>query len=114
MPVLFPNEEIDIYTCQNESFDYYGSQNEYVYKETIRVDMQLISPTSSLKEFGKILQDTYRVIMDENVEINDTDQLRINDTKYEIIGSIENCNHGLLPHKEMVIKRQRKEVLNDG
>lgn len=114
MPVLFPNEEIDIYTCQNESFDYYGSQNEYVYKETISVDMQLISPTSSLKEFGKILQDTYRVIMDENVEINDTDQLRINDTKYEIIGSIENCNHGLLPHKEMVIKRQRKEVLNDG
>lgn len=110
MPVLFPNEEIDIYTCQNESFDYYGSQNEYVYKETINVDMQLISPTSSLREFGKILQDTYRVIMDENVEINDTDQLRINDVKYEIIGSIENCNHGLIPHKEMVIKRQRKEV----
>lgn len=112
MPVLFPNEEIDIYACQNESFDYYGSQNEYVYKETISVDMQLISPTSSLKEFGKILQDTYRVIMDENVEINDTDQLRINDTKYEIIGSIENCNHGVWPHKEMVIKRQRKEVQN--
>ena len=110
MPVLFPNEEIDIYTCQNESFDYYGSQNEYVYKETISVDMQLISPTSTLREFGKILQDTYRVIMDENVEINGTDQLRINDDKYEIIGSIENCNHGLIPHKEMVIKRQRKEV----
>lgn len=110
MPVLFPNEEMDIYTCQNGSFDYYGSQNEYVYKETISVDMQLISPTSSLREFGKILQDTYRVIMDENVQIKDTDQLRINDAKYEIIGSIENCNHGLIPHKEMVIKRQRKEV----
>ena len=93
MPVLFPNEEIDIYTCQNETFDYYGSKNEYVFKETISVDMQLISPTSSLREFGKILQDTYRVIMDESVEIDDTDQLRINDIKYEIIGSVENCNH---------------------
>ncbi len=112
MPVLFPNEEIDIYTCQNESFDYYGPQNEYVFKETISVDMQLISPTASLKEFGKILQDTYKVIMDENVQINDTDQLRINEVKYEIIGSIENCNHGVFPHKEMTIKRQRKEVLD--
>ena len=110
MPIFFPNESMDIYTTQKGETDYYGSQNSYVFKETIPVDIQIITPESSLKEFGKVLQDTYRVIIDENIEINDTDQLRINNTKYEIIGSIENCNHGLIPHQELIIKKQRKEV----
>lgn len=109
MPVFFPNESMDIYSCQNEGFDYYGPKNEYSYKETVEVDMQVYSPTSSLREFGKILQDTYRIILDENVDIEDTDQLVINGIKYEIIGAVENCNHGLIPHKEVIVKRQRKE-----
>ena len=110
MPIFFPNESMDIYNITKGELDYYGSQNNYVFKETIPVDIQIITPESSLREFGKVLQDTYRIIIDENVEINDTDQLIINDNKYEIIGSIENCNHGLIPHKELLIKKQRKEV----
>lgn len=110
MPVFFPNESMDIYSIQKGECDYYGSQNNYVFKETVPVDIQIYSPNSSLQQFGKILQDTYRVIFDENIEINNTDQIRIQDEKYEIIGSIENCNHGLIPHKEMIIKKQRKKV----
>lgn len=111
IPPFFPNEEMDIYTLSENSndYDYYGAKNEYVYKETIQVDIQPLSPTSSLREFGKILQDTYKVIFDINIEINDTDQLRINEEKFEIIGSISTWNH-VLPHKEMLIKKQRKKV----
>ena len=110
-PPFFPNEEMDIYILQDneDSYDYYGATNEYAYKETISVDIQPLSPTSSLREFGKILQDTYKVIFDINVEIDDTAQLRINNTKYEIIGSISTWNH-VLPHKEMLIRKQRKKV----
>ena len=108
---FFPNEEMDIYTLQenNDDYDYYGAKNEYVYKETIPVDIQPLSPTSSLREFGKILQDTYKVIFNINAEISDTDQLRINDIKFEIIGSVDTWNH-VLPHKEMLIQKQRKKV----
>ena len=109
-PPFFPNEEMDIYSLSdnNESYDYYGKQIEYVYKQTIPVDIQPLSPTSSLREFGKILQDTYKVIFNIEVEISDTDQLRINDTKFEIVGSIDTWNH-VLPHKEMLIRKLRKE-----
>ena len=111
MPPFFPNEEMDIYTLNSnqDEYDYYGKKNEYVYKETIQVDIQPLSPTSSLREFGKILQDTYKVIFDINVEINDTDQLIINDTQFEIVGSIDTWNH-VLPHKEMLLKKIRKGV----
>ncbi|WP_305555309.1 hypothetical protein [Methanobrevibacter sp. V74] len=111
-PPFFPNETMNIYTLKDNSddYDYYGSKNEYVLKETIPVDIQPLSPTSSLREFGKILQDTYKVIFNIEVEIKDTDQLRINDTNYEIIGSISTWNH-VLPHKEMLIKKQRKKAL---
>ncbi|WP_458456211.1 hypothetical protein [Methanobrevibacter sp.] len=110
-PPFFPNEEMDIYTLQanDNDYDYYGAKNEYVYKETIQVDIQPLSPTSSLREFGKILQDTYKVIFNIDTEISDTDQLRINDTKFEIVGSISTWNH-VLPHKEILIKKQRKKV----
>ena len=108
MPIFFPNEEMDIYSIESNDYDYYGTKNEYVYQQTVPVDMQPYSPSSSLKEFGKILEDSYIVIFDENIEVQDTDQIVINNIKYEIIGSVENWNHGILPHKEMLIKRLRK------
>lgn len=108
MPIFFPNEEMDIYSIESDDYDYYGKKNTYVYKQTVPVDMQPYSPSSSLREFGKILQDTYTVIFDEKIEVNDTDQLIINNIKYEIVGSVENWNHGVMPHKEMLIQRLRK------
>lgn len=110
MPIFFPNTTMDIYTYNenDETYDYYGKKNEYVFKEKVSVDMQPYSPSSSMREFGKILQDTYLIIFDENIEIHETDQIIINNNKYEIIGSIENWNHGLIPHKEMLIQKQRK------
>lgn len=110
-PPFFPNEEMDIYTLQDngDSYDYHGKINEYVYKETVQVDIQPLSPTSSLREFGKILQDAYKVILNINVEISDTDQLQIQNEKFEIIGSVSTWNH-VLPHKEILVRKQRKKA----
>lgn len=109
MPPFFPNETMDIYThnSNQEDYDYYGKKNEYSFKESVEVDIQPLSPTSSLREFGKILQDTYKVILSIDVEISDTDKLMINDTQYEIVGSIDTWNH-VLPHKEILIQKLRK------
>ena len=104
---FFPNESMDIYSVHNDEYDEFGRKNEYVYKETVAIDMQPYSPESSMQRFGKILQDTYTVIFDENIEVTDTDKLLINNIYYEIIGSVENWNH-VLPHKQMLIKRLRK------
>ena len=108
-PPFFPNVTIDIYTYQsnNDEYDYYGKKTEYVFKQSVEADMQPLSPTSSLREFGKILQDTYKVILNINTEITDTDQLVINNEKYEIVGSVSTWNH-VLPHKEILIKKLRK------
>lgn len=109
MPPFFPNETMEIYTynTNQEDFDYYGKINEYVLKGSVEVDMQPLSPTSSLREFGKILQDTYKVILGINVEISDTDKLMINNIEYEIVGSVSTWNH-VLPHKEILIQKLRK------
>ena len=112
--VFFPNETMDIYSICEEDYDYYGKKTNYTYKETVEVDIQPYSPTSSLREFGKILQDTYKVYLDKDTIINDTDQLIINNNKYEIIGSVENWNHKILPHKKILIKKQRKEADTNG
>ncbi len=106
-PPFFPNESMDIYSVHNDGFDEYGRKDEYVFKQTVPVDMQPYSPNSSLQRFGKILQDTYTVIFDENTEIIDKDKIFINNIEYEIIGSVEHWNH-LLRHKQMLIKKLRK------
>lgn len=105
---LFPNEQMDIYTVEKDGYDYHGDKIEYVFKETVDVDMQPYSASSSLREFGKILEDTYLIIFNIDVDISDTDQIRINNQNYQIIGSVETWNHGVLPHKEMLIQKLRK------
>ena len=114
---FFPNVSMDIYSyiTDNRDHDYYGQVNEYVLKESVEVDMQPLSPTSSLREFGKILQDTYKVIMSIDVNITDTDKIIIDDIEYEIVGSVDTWNH-VLPHKEILIRKLRKteEVMGDG
>ena len=107
---FFPNVVMDIYSynTDNDDYDYYGKKNEYVLKETVEVDMQPLSPTSSLREFGKILQDTYTIIMSIDVNITDTDKIIIGDIEYEIVGSVDTWNH-VLPHKEMLIRKLRKK-----
>ncbi|MBQ2832327.1 hypothetical protein [Methanobrevibacter sp.] len=109
MPVFFPNEEIELYTYSEDDYDFHGPKNEYTLRETVKGNFSPLTTTSSLKEFGKILTDTYKLILDENTEIHDSDMVVVNNIKYEIIGTPENWNHGLLPHKEVLLQKLRND-----
>lgn len=112
--VFFPNENIELwdYTESTTEFNaYLEPKKEYCLTATVPCDIQPMNPTDSLKEFGEILEDTYKVYLSSDVTINPSTILRINgqtDT-YEILGTPMNNNH-LLPvqHIKLVIKKQRK------
>ena len=108
MSIFFANEELKLYTCNTSEYDDYGRKTTYTYRETIPCDMQPYTPSSSLKEFGKILQDTIEVFIDKDVTVYDTDKIIINDIRYEIVGSVEKWNFGPLAHKRILLQEYRK------
>lgn len=107
MPVFFPNEEIELHTYDEDDYDFHGSKGTYTLRETVKGNFSPLNTQSSLKEFGKILTDTYRLILDENTVVYDTDLIKVNNVDYEIIGTPENWNHGLLPHKTILLQKLR-------
>lgn len=107
MPVFFPNEQIELYSYNSDGYDYHGSKDEYILREVVMGNFQPLNDSSNLKDSGKILTDTFKLILDENTEIHDTDLIKVNGLEYEIVGSPENWNHGLLPHKEVSLQRLR-------
>lgn len=110
---FYPNDTIELWSYETEGmFDEYGDPlNDFSFREEVPADIQHLSAESSMKEFGKILQDTYKVYLDNAVEVYDTDRIIIKGKKYEIIGSVEVWNH-ILHFKKLTIKLQRKGVEN--
>lgn len=94
----------------DSTYDDYGRITNYTHRETIQCDLQPLSVNSSLKEFGKILQDTYEIFIDADAEINETDKIVIDGVRYEIIGSVEDWNFGPLAHKRVVLQKYRKTL----
>ena len=112
--VFFPNQELEVwgYTESSTEFNpYMEPKKEYYLVTTVPCDFQVMGPNESIKEFGEVLEDTYKIYIDYNVEITPSMILRIKgepDT-YEIIGTPLNNNH-LLPvrHKKIEVQKQRK------
>ena len=111
--VFFPNEKLELfaYAETSELNSYLEPKKQYCYVTTIPCDFQPMSPTDNLKEFGEILEDTYKIYVDKTAPINSTMILRLEgkpDT-YEIVGTVMVNNH-LLPvqHIKIVVKKQRK------
>lgn len=112
--VFFPNHKLELwdYTESSTEFNsYLEPKKEYHLQETIPCDFQPMSAKDSLQEFGEILEDTFKVYIDSNVEINPKMILRLTgeiDT-YEILGTPMNNNHLLhVQHIKLVLKKQRK------
>ena len=110
---FFKNTSIQLYEyIELTEEDFFGEKHEYRYKGEYSADIQPLTPSSSMQEFGKILQDTYRLYLNIDVPVIDTDLIRIPDTgTFEIIGSVEKWNHGLINHQKCTIKRRRKTVI---
>ena len=111
--VFFPNQNLELfeYTETSELNAYLEPKKEYIYLTTIPCDFQAMSPNDSIREFGEIIEDTYKIYVDVNAPVTSSMILRIEgqEDTYEIIGDVINNNH-LLPvqHKKIVVQKQRK------
>ena len=111
--VFFPNEDVELweYGENSEIPNFFGeTTSEYSYVGTYPCDFQPMSPKDTLNEFGKILEDTFKIYMDISVPITDTMILRLvgkNDT-YSITGSPIKNNHNILSHTKVIVQKQRK------
>lgn len=109
---FFPNTELELweYKESDTEFNLYGeAELEYKLITTVSCDFQPLSPTDSLKEYGEILQDTYKTYIDLDSPVTDTMICRIvgeSDT-YKIVGTPVRNNH-VLNHTKLVLKKERK------
>ena len=112
--VFFPNEQLELYEYTESTTEfnsYLEPLKEYVLSSTVPCDIQSMSPNDQLKEFGELQTDTYKIYIDQKVEVDPSMILKLSgqDATYEIVGTPMNNNH-LLPvkHKKLVVRKQRK------
>ena len=118
MPPFFINAQMLVYSyIETQEFDEYDEPLiEYRFRESIPADLQPLTPKSSMQIYGKILEDTYQVIISNDKTVYDTDIIKFenDNSTYKIIGSVSNWNH-ILPHKELILQKQRinEEVIDN-
>lgn len=103
---FFPNVDIELH--EYNGLDEYGD-SIYEFREVVKGDMQPLSAQSSMELFGKILQDTYRIFLNKDTPIKHNDLLQIEESQYEIIGSVETWNH-IIPYQQITVKKLRNMV----
>jgi hypothetical protein len=109
---FFPNTQLELWEYQESTteFNLYGEPElEYNHVTTVDCDMQPLSVSDSLKEYGKILQDTYKTYLDINAPITDTMICRVQNQPdtYKVIGTPSHNNH-LLHHIKLLLQKERK------
>ena len=110
----FPNMEMDIcsYTDAEQKDAYGNPKKAYVYSTTIDVDFQPSSRNDRLTEAGEILQDTYRIFINEDIPVDPTDIFRDPDgNTYTIIGTpILNNRFLRTKHKKIELQKTNKPI----
>lgn len=113
---LFNKKQVELYDyTESTEYNVYGEpKEEYTYIGTYQCDFQPLSPSATLKQYGKILTDTYKIYLNINTPINDKTILRIKGGKdtYELVGSPE-YHTNILPHIKLQVKKTRKPLIND-
>ena len=114
--VFFPNQELELWDYEESTTEfnsYLEPKKEYSLEDTIPCDFQPMSPNETLREFGEILEDTYKIYINQDVDVNPKMVLRIKgetDT-YEITGTPINNNHlRIVKHKKIIVQKHRKPV----
>lgn len=112
LPTFFNNTTIQLYGyVETGGYDQYGKTVTYELKGTYEVDLQPLTPESSQRVFGKILQDTYKMYLSPDIPITDKDLIKIEGLgTFEIVGTPETWNH-ILDHTKVILQKHRKEVI---
>ena len=109
--VFFPDTSIELWEYGEEGIpDFYGETTaSYSFVGVFDVDFQNLSPHDSEEEFGKILEDSYKIYMDTSVPVTDTMIIRRvgEEDTYTIEGSPQHYN-SLIPHIKVIVQKQRK------
>lgn len=112
--MYFPNTTMDIFNyVDSDKKDAYGNPiKSYVYNTTIDVDFQDSSRGDKLTEAGEILQDTYKIYLDDNVTVNSNDIFRDPDgNTYTVIGTpILNNRFKITQHKKVELQKTNKPI----
>lgn len=116
--VYFPNCQIQIYEEQqdNEEYDEYTGEpkSKWVLTDTVPADFQRISEDESQEEWGKDLQDTFKVYVDLNTHINNRCVVKIIDDienrTFDVIGEPEYWNRFHM-FRKIILQVQRKSTL---
>ena len=112
--VFFPNEMLELYQYTESSTEvnaYYEPLKEYALTGTVPCNFQPMSTSDSLKEFGEILTDTYKCIIDYDVPVSSDMIVKVKDKPdtYEIIGTpMVNTHFKPTRHTKLILKKQRK------
>ena len=112
--MYFPNttRQIFTYTDLSETDAYGNSKKGYVYRETVPVDFQASSRRDKLTEAGELLQDTYKIYLDVNVEVHANDIFKDEDgNTYTVIGTpILNNRFKITKHKKIELQKTNKPI----
>ena len=112
--MYFPNTTMQIftYTDLSETDAYGNSKKGYVYRETVPVDFQASSRRDKLTEAGELLQDTYKIYLDVNVEVHANDIFKDEDgNTYTVIGTpILNNRFKITKHKKIELQKTNKPI----
>ena len=116
--VFFPNEMLELWEYNEESEipNFFGEKiASYNYVGSFEVDFQPASQKDTMNDFGKTLEDTYRLYLDLSVPITDTMILRLEGKKdtYSIVGTPIFNNHNVLPHIKVIVQKQRQPTKLD-
>ena len=110
----FPNVNLELwdYTESQDQFNtYYEPVREYALCGVYPANFQPMSSSDSLKEFGEVLTDTYKVNLDHAVPVNPRMLVRIvgEEDTYEIVGTpMRNTRFISTRHVKIIVKKQRK------
>ena len=111
--VFFPNEKVELweYSEEGEIPNFYGEIiASYNLIGVYQVDFQPASQKDTMQEYGKTLEDTYKMYLNIDTPITDTMILRLVGKKdtYSIVGTPIFNNHNVLNHIKVIVQKQRQ------
>ena len=111
--VFFPNEKVELWEY-NEEGDIPNFFGETIASYTLigvyDVDFQPASQKDTMNDFGKTLEDTYKLYLDLTVPITDTMILRLEgkEDTYSVVGTPIFNNHNVVNHIKVIVQKQRQ------
>ena len=115
--VYFPNCQIQIYEEQeSDEYDEYTMEHksEWVLIDTLSVDFQRLNHDEEQHDWGKEIQDTFKIYVPLYTHINNRCIIKIiddiEDRTFDVIGEPEYWNRFHM-FRKIIVQAQRKSVL---